>query len=93
MTGRPRRGTGPTVAGITPRQWAAALGEVTAASLRRALRVVRGQTPPHPEELVFVALRCGVDVAELVHALATVRGYVRPDAPAGHPDGAPATDG
>jgi len=93
MRGRPRTGTGPTVAGITPRQWAAALGTPTATGLRRALRIVRCATPVPAEEVALVADRCGVDAGELTRALAALRGYLGPDAPAGHPDGAPATDG
>lgn len=93
MRGRPKTGTGPTVAGITPRQWAAALGTPTATALRRAVRIMRGLTPVPAEEVALVADRCGVDAAELVRALAALRGYLAPDAPAGDPDGPGLADG
>lgn len=90
--GRPKSGTGPTVAGITPRQWAAALGEPTRTSLQRALRIVRGRTPVPAEEVALVADRYGVDVGELTRALAALRGYRLPDAPAGDPELSPAAE-
>lgn len=67
--GRPKAGTGPTVAGITPTQWAAALGPVTPASLRKAQRVVTGAVPVWPAEVLRVAEVHQVEPRALLEAL------------------------
>lgn len=67
--GRPKSGTGPTVAGITPQQWAAALGPVTPASLRKAQRVVTGRNPVWPAELLRVAEVHQVEPRALLEAM------------------------
>lgn len=87
--GRPPR----TLCGLRDADWATALGEVTPTSLRRARGVLAGSIEPGPAELARVADSTGVDLGELVRALAAKRGYLPPDAPAGDPDGPRLADG
>lgn len=87
--GRPPR----TLCGLRDVQWATALGEPTATSLRRARAVLSGMIEPGPLELARVADATGVDLAELTRALAALRGYLAPDTPAGDPHGAALVDG
>ena len=75
--GRPRTGTGPTVAGITPHQWAAALGPVTPASLRKAQRVITGATPVWPAELLRVAEVHKVEPRALLEAMEAAHASAR----------------
>lgn len=81
------------VCGLTAVQWATALGEPTATSLRRARAVLSGGIEPGPHELARVADSTGVDLAELTRALAALRGYLAPDAPASDPDRPSLADG
>ncbi|HCB04513.1 MAG TPA: hypothetical protein DEQ43_09755 [Nocardioides bacterium] len=69
MRGRPKTGTGPTAAGVTPQQWAAALGPVTPASLRKAQRVITGATPVWPAELLAVAAVHQIEPRALLEGL------------------------
>ncbi len=81
------------VCGITARQWAEAEGSATMTRLRRAQYILAGSIEPGPHELARVADATGVDLAGLVRALASLRGYLPPDAPAGDPDGPRLADG
>lgn len=58
--------------GITAEAWARALGEESPAALLRAQRAISGARKPTPQELVQVADATGVDLAELVRAVAAL---------------------
>lgn len=88
-TGRPPH----TLLGLTARQWAEADGSAALKRLRRAQYILAGSIEPGPHELARVADSTGVDLADLVRALASLRGYLPPDAPAGDPDGPSLADG
>jgi len=94
VTTRPLGRPPQSVLGLTAVGWAGVAGSPTDASLRRARNIVSGrQRLVDPIELCIVSAHHGVDLAELVRALASLRGYLPPDAPAGDPDGAPLVDG
>lgn len=67
-----------TLCGLTSARWAAALGDESPAALLRARRTLAGTRDPGPLELARVADSTGVDLGELVRALAALRGYLRP---------------
>jgi hypothetical protein len=87
MTTRPLGRPPQSVLGITAVGWAGVTGSPTDAALRRARNIVSGrQRLVDPTELCTIAAHHGVDLAELVRALASLHGYLPPDAPAGDPD-------
>lgn len=67
--GRPPK----TLCGLTAAQWSQHWGGGTPQALRHAQRVISGRCDPTPGELVAVAELAGVDLAELVRAVAELR--------------------
>ena len=93
MTTRPLGRPPQSILRITAVGWAGVAGSPTDAALRRARNIVSGrQRLVDPIELCIVSVQHGVDLADLVRALASLRGYLPPDAPAGDPDGAALAD-
>ena len=82
-----------TLCGLTAVQWATALGDTSKAGLHRARQSLAGRRIVPADEAARVADSTGVDLAELTRALAALRGYLAPDAPASDPDGPALVDG
>jgi hypothetical protein len=79
MTTRPLGRPPQSILGITAMEWAGVTGSPTDAALRRARNIVSGrQRLVDPIELCVVSAHHGVDLAELVRALASLRGYSPP---------------
>jgi len=79
MTTRPPGRPPVTLCGLTAVQWATALGDTSPAALHRARQALAGRRPVPVTEAATVADSTGVDLAELVRALASLRGYLPPD--------------
>ncbi len=67
--GRPPR----RLCGLTAADWSETWGGGTPQALRHAQRVVSGRCDPTPGELVAVADARGIDLGELVRAVAALR--------------------